>query len=163
MALPRTFVGFSSTDRHMFELMGAWKKNTNIDFSFADCQLNMALNSENEDYIKRKCRERIDMAGTFALLIGRDTRSKHKYVRWEIQVAIEKGCNLVGINLDGSRHLNGDLCPPIMQGIGAVFVPYSPAIIQHALTHPTNSERGDYFFEPHIYKSLGYEVLNADY
>lgn len=163
MGLPRTFVGFSSTDRHMFELMKAWKKNKNIDFNFADCQLDMALNSEREYYIKQKCRERIDMAGTFALLIGKDTRSKHRYVHWEIQVALEKGCKLVGINLDGSRQLNAFLCPPIMQGIGAVFVPYSPAIIKHALTHPTNSETGDYFFEPHIYKSLGYEVLSASY
>ncbi|MCD5995731.1 TIR domain-containing protein [Pseudomonas sp. CDFA 602] len=158
MGLPRTFVGFSSTDRHMYELMGAWKKNTRIDFDFADCQLNMALNSEDEDYIKRKCRERIDMAGTFALLIGRDTRSKHKYVRWEIQVAIEKGCKLIGINLDGARQVNTDLCPPILQDVGAVFVPYSPAIIAHALANPTASERGNYFYPPAVYQKLGYEV-----
>ncbi|EJM69342.1 TIR-like domain-containing protein (DUF1863) [Pseudomonas sp. GM49] len=156
MGLPRTFVGFSSTDRHCYELMGAWKKNSRFDFNFADCQLNMAINSEDEDYIKRKCRERIDMAGTFALLIGKDTRSKHKYVRWEIQVAIEKGCHLIGINLDGSRSLNPDLCPAVMQGVGAVFVPYSPAIIAHALANPTNSERGDYSYSQAIYKALGY-------
>ncbi len=158
MGLPRTFVGFSSTDRHMYELMDAWKKNENIDFNFADCQLNMPLDSEDEDYIKRMCRERIDMAGTFALLIGRDTRSKHKYVRWEIQVAIEKGCNLIGINLDAGRYLDTDLCPPILQNVGAVFVPFSAKIIKHALTHPTNSEKGDYFFEPKVYQDLGYEV-----
>jgi hypothetical protein len=138
--------------------MGAWKKNTNIDFNFADCQLNLPLNSENEEYIKRMCRERIDMAGTFALLIGRDTRSKHKYVRWEIQVAMEKGCKLIGINLDGGRYLNTDLCPPIMQNVGAVFVPFSPAIFQYALTHPTNSEQGNYSFNPATCKALGYEV-----
>lgn len=156
MGLPRTFVGFSSTDRHMYELMGAWRKNSRFDFNFADCQLNMAINSEDEDYIKRKCRERIEMAGTFALLIGRETRSKHKYVRWEIQVAIEKGCKLIGINLDGARSLNADLCPPILQDAGAVFVPYSPAIIAHALVNPTNSERGNYSYSSAIYKSLGY-------
>ncbi|MBN6774214.1 TIR domain-containing protein [Pseudomonas granadensis] len=156
MGLPRTFVGFSSTDRHLYELMGAWRKNSRFDFNFADCQLNMAINSEDEDYIKRKCRERIEMAGTFALLIGRDTRSKHTYVRWEIQVAIEKGCKLIGINLEGGRYLNPDLCPPVMQGVGAVFVPYSPAIIAHALVNPTNSERGDYSYSSDVYKQLGY-------
>ncbi|KJZ64425.1 hypothetical protein VD17_17975 [Pseudomonas fluorescens] len=158
MGLPRTFVGFSSTDRNMYELMGAWRKNSRFEFNFADFQLNMAINSEDEDYIKRKCRERIDMAGTFALLIGKDTRSKHKYVRWEIQVAIEKGCNLIGINIDGRRELNTDLCPPIMQGVGAVFVPFSPDIIAYALANPTNSDRGDYFFRPEIYRQLGYEA-----
>lgn len=159
MGLPRTFVGFSSTDRHMYELMGAWRKNTHLDFNFADCQLNMALDSEDEVYIKRKCRERIDMAGTFMLLIGRDTRSKHKYVRWEIQVAIEKGCSLIGVNLDGSRHINADLCPPVMQDVGAVFVPYSAAIIAHALGHPTNSLRGNYRFSDSVYTNLGYGAV----
>nr|WP_314576543.1 TIR domain-containing protein [uncultured Pseudomonas sp.] len=158
MGLPRTFIGFSSTDRHMYELMGAWKKNTRIDFDFADCQLNKAIKSEDEDYIKGKCRERIDMAGTFAVLIGRDTRSKHKYVRWEIQVAIEKGCHLIGINLDGNRGVDDDLCPPVLRNVGALFVPYSPKIIAYALENPTKSGRDDYVCSPDLYKRLGYEV-----
>jgi len=99
------------------------------------------------------------MAGTFMLLIGRDTRSKHKYVHWEIQVAIEKGGSLIGVNLDGGRHLNAHLCPPVMQDVGAVFVPYSVAIIAHALGNPTNSLRGNYHFSGSVYKNLGYEAV----
>lgn len=77
MGLSRTFVGFSSTDIHYYRLMLAWKENEHIDFNFANCQLGKEINSEDEAYIRRKCRERIDMAGTFAVLIGQDTRSKH--------------------------------------------------------------------------------------
>ena len=90
MGLPRTFVGFSSTDIRSYWLMCAWKNNSKIDFNFVDCQLAQEINSENEAYIKRKCRERINMAGTFISLIGQDTKSKHKYVRWELEVALEK-------------------------------------------------------------------------
>jgi hypothetical protein len=43
------------------------------------------------------------MASTFVMLIGEDTRYKHKYVRWEAEVAIEKKCRLIGVNLDNSR------------------------------------------------------------
>ena len=75
MGLSRTFVGFSSTDIHYYRLMLAWKENEHIDFNFANCQLGKEINSEDEAYIRRKCRERIDMAGTFAVLIGQDTRS----------------------------------------------------------------------------------------
>jgi hypothetical protein len=92
MGLPRTFVGFSSTDISSYRLMQAWKEHKDIDFNFADCQLNDEIWSEDEQYIKAKCRARINMAGKYILLIGEDTRSKHKYVRWEAQVAIEKGC-----------------------------------------------------------------------
>jgi len=135
MALSRTFISFSSTDIKSYWLMLAWKANTNIDFNFADLQLPKDINSENEYYIKTKCHERINMAGTMAVLIGNDTRYKYKYVRWEIEVAIEKQCRIIGINLDGSRTINNDNCPPIMRNIGAIFVPFSPKIVAYALSN----------------------------
>jgi hypothetical protein len=156
MGLPRTFVGFSSTDIHCYRLMLAWKAHEHIDFNFANCQLSQEVHSENEAYIKRKCRERIDMAGTFAVLIGKDTRSKHKYVRWEMEVALEKKCRIIGINLDGSRRVVDTTCPPIIRDIGAIFVPFSPKIVAYALQNYTMQPNDDYHYKDEIYKQLGY-------
>ena len=61
MGLPRTFVGFSSTDILSYRLMLAWKEHQHIDFDFTNCQLGQEINSEDETYIKRRCRERIAM------------------------------------------------------------------------------------------------------
>jgi len=69
MNLPRTFVGFSSTDIHCCRLMLAWKAHQHIDFNFCDCQLQSEIDSEDEGYIKRLCRERINMAGDPAAVI----------------------------------------------------------------------------------------------
>ncbi|MCD0501256.1 TIR domain-containing protein [Achromobacter sp. MY14] len=155
MGLPRTFVGFSSTDIHFYRLLLAWKANTHIDFDFTNCQLGQEIDSENEGYIKRKCRERITMAGTFAVLIGKDTRSKHKFVRWEIEVAREKGCRIIGINLDGARQIVEATCPPIMNDIGAIFVPFSPTIVAHALTRRMET-KGNWRYQDEVYQRLGY-------
>jgi hypothetical protein len=57
VTLPRTFVSFSKTDIARYQMMCAWKANDHIDFNFADCRLDEA-NSENENYIKRTCREK---------------------------------------------------------------------------------------------------------
>jgi hypothetical protein len=157
MGLPRTFVGFSSTDIRYYRLMLAWKENEHIDFNFANCQLGQEINSEDEVYIKRKCRERIDIAGTFAILIGQDTRSKHKYVRWEMEVAREKGCRIIGINLDGSRQMADATCPPIINDIGAIFVPFSPKIVAHALTNWKMEAQGNWRYKDEIYQQLGYK------
>lgn len=156
MGLPRTFVSFSSADIHYYRLMQAWKEHEHIDFNFADCQLASEVNSENEQYIKRKCRERIGMAGTFAVLIGKDTRSKHKYVRWEIEVALEKNCRVIGINLNGSRRVDSLLCPPIMRDVGAIFVPFSAKIIAYALQNYVKKPNDDYYYKDHVYEGLGY-------
>ncbi|ATC95052.1 TIR domain-containing protein [Pseudoalteromonas tunicata] len=158
MGLARAFVGFSSTDIHNYRLMQAWKANSNIDFNFADCQLNSALNSQSEVYIKRKCRERINMAGKYLMLIGKDTRSRHKYVRWEAEVAIEKGCTIIGVNLDGSRYMVKETCPPIIRDIGAIFVPFLPKIIAYAIENYSMANDNDnYHYLEHIYTSLGYK------
>lgn len=156
MGLPRTFVCFSSTDIHYYRLMQAWKANEHIDFNFADCQLNNEIHSENEAYIKRKCRERIDMAGTFVALIGQDTRSKHKYVRWEMEVAREKGCRIIGVNLDRSRQMVDATCPPIIKDIGAIFVPFSPKIVAHALASWKMEAKGNWHYKDEFYRQLGY-------
>lgn len=157
MGLPRTFVGFSSTDIHYYRLMQAWKANENMDFNFANCQLQAELQSENEVYIKRKCRERINMSGIYVMLIGNDTKSKHKYVRWEAEVAIEKGCTIIGVNLDGSKTMNRDTCPPIIRDIGAIFVPFSSNIISYAIqNYAMQKDKDNYHYKEQIYKSLGY-------
>lgn len=156
MGLPRTFVGFSSADIHNYRLMLAWKANKHIDFNFTDCQLNAEVNSENEQYIKRKCRERINMAGKYVLLIGQYTKSKHKYVRWEAEVAIEKGCTIIGVNLDGSRSMVRDTCPPIIRDIGAIFVPFSPKIVAYAIeNYRMPNDNDNYYYKDHIYANLG--------
>lgn len=158
MGLPRTFVGFSSTDIRSYWLMCAWKNNSKIDFNFADCQLSQELNSENEVYIKKKCRERINMAGTFISLIGQDTKSKHKYVRWELEVALEKGCRIIGVNLDGSRRMNPNTCPKIIQDVGAIFVPFSPQIIAYALENYQMNNNGNWYYNDFVYQNLGYKI-----
>lgn len=156
MGLPRTFIGFSSTDINYYRLMQAWKQNEHIDFNFTDFQLTGELDSENEAYIKRKCRERINMAGKYAMLIGTDTRSKHKYVHWEAEVAIEKQCTIIGVNLNGSRRMQTATCPPIIRDIGAIFVPFSPKIVAYALdNYKMHDDNDNYHYKESVYAELG--------
>jgi MTH538 TIR-like domain (DUF1863) len=160
MPLPRTFVGFSSTDIVQYRMMCAWKANEHIDFDFADFQLEQAIASEDEYYIKRVCRNKIRRAETYALLIGRDTCTKTKYVRWEVEVAIEKGCRLIGVNLNHSRFKDA-FCPWFFMDKGALFVPFSPCIVAKALEpwkrNPRMSGQTDnWSFNDNFYTSLGY-------
>jgi len=156
MGLPTTFVGFSSTDIRSYWLMLAWKENENIDFDFRDSQLHDDIDSDDEDYIKSKCWKKIIMSSKFIQLIGDDTRYKYKYVRWEAEVAIEKGCTIIGVNLDGSRQMIEATCPPIIKDIGAMFVPFSPKIVQYAIENYSMHENSAYHYKNEIYEKLGY-------
>lgn len=151
----RTFVSFSSSDIHCFRLMQAWKGHDHIDFDYIDMQLNRGINSENEAYIKSLLRNKITNSGTFIQLIGNDTKSKHKYVRWETEVAIEKNCRLIGVNLNTKRLMDDYLTPPILKDKGAIFISYSPKIIKFALDNFPKKENDNWHYEDHIYKNLG--------
>jgi hypothetical protein len=159
MGLPRAFVGFSSTDIVSYRLMQAWKFNEHIDFNFTDCQLEQQLRSEDEQYIKSKCRERLFLAGKYVLLIGEDTKSKYKYVRWEAEVAIDKGCTIIGVNLNQKRGLDYDRCPPIIRDIGAIFVSFRAKIIAYALEHYEMGDNGkNYYYKDETYRNLGIPI-----
>jgi hypothetical protein len=162
LALPRAFVGFSSTDILSYRVMCAWQAREHIAFQFCDCQHTDAILSHSEAYIKSRCRDRLDRAGTYILLIGSDTRLRETYVKWEVEVAIEKKCRLIGVNLDFWRYQNPATCPPVLRAAGAVFVPFSPQIIQFTLEHWTRPLQTGcyYYYDDSVYTNLGY-VLNG--
>jgi len=151
----RVFVGFSSDNKHYFDLMKAWKKNENMDFDFIDLQLDKAINSDNESYIKGLIRNKITRSGTFIQIIGNNTKSKHKYVRWEAEVAIEKNCRLICVNINGNREINEILTPPILKNKGAIFVPFKANIINYALEHFQKKVDDDWHYKNTVYTELG--------
>jgi hypothetical protein len=109
-------------------MMQAWVKNEHLPFNFYNCQLKEAINSDDPDYIKRRCRRRIKLASKFILLIGSDTYTKERFVKPEVEAAVEKNCAIIGVNLDQSWKVNSKLTPSFMRNIGALFIPFSPAL-----------------------------------
>jgi hypothetical protein len=163
MALPRTFVGFSSTDIHYYWMMCAWKAHEDIDFNFADFQLDDAIDSEDEQYIKRRCREKIQLSDTHVLLIGNDSFTKTTYVKWEVEVAAEKGCRLIGVNLNDCRFADW-LCPWFFSDRGALFVPFSSRIVAAALEPWVRppfppSSTSNWYFVDYAYTYRGYQLI----
>jgi len=150
----RVFIGFSSDNKHYFDLMKAWKKNENMDFDFIDLQIDKEINSNDEQYIKRILRNKITRSGTFIQIIGDNTKSKYKYVRWEAEVAIEKNCRLICININGNREINEILTPPILKNKGAMFVPFNASIIQYTLDNFTKEDSQNWHWEDSVYEKL---------
>ena len=160
LGLPRTFVSFSSTDKGRYDLMCAWKAHEYIDFNFADFQLDEAINSLNPRYIKSVCRSKVHLTDTFVLLIGTDTFTKTVFVQDEVEAAVEKGCRMIGVNLNNSR-IKDALCPSFFANVGAIFVPYSSRILAEALRWQPQGESPAYYFFDDVYTRLGYQLLGA--
>jgi hypothetical protein len=157
-ALARTFVSFSSADKSRYDLMRAWKAHEHINFNFADFQLEEAIKSQNPYYIKSVCAAKVRRADTLVLLIGNDTYTKTIFVKDEVEVAVEKGCRLIGVNLNNCR-FRDSLCPSFFASVGAMFVPFSSRILAEALRWQKQGTDSAYYFFDEVYTRLGYQLI----
>ena len=93
----------------------------------------MTDRARGEAYVKSKLRERMTQSTAVVVLVGKSTKFLHKYVRWEIELAIELGLSLIAINLNKVPKLDDDRCPAILRDTCAVHIPFKLAAIKHAL------------------------------
>ena len=140
--------------------MCAWKAHEHIDFNFADFQLEEAIHSQRPQYIKSVCAARIRRVDTFVLLIGSDTYTKTVFVKDEVETAVEKGCRLIGANLNSCR-FQDRLCPNFFADVGALFVPFSSRIMAEALRWQRQGTFPWYYFLDNVYTGLGYQLIGT--
>lgn len=161
----KTYVCFDAdTDILHYRLMCAWKENEKIAFDFRNAHdLNVLRKDSSEETIKRKLRERLAGTMVFVVLVGENTKYLYKFVKWEIEYAVEKDIPIIVVNLNKQRSKDADLCPPIIRDHLAIHVSYHQSIIDHALNnwpsehaaHRKAKEGGPYHYAAQIYDGLG--------
>ena len=159
----KTYICFDAdTDIRTYWMMKAWKENENIAFNFHNAhELNKLRQLSNEETIKRKLRERMLNSSVAIVLVGNNTKNLYKFVRWEIEQAINLGLPIIVVNLNYKKYMDSNLCPLILRNHLAIHVAYGQKIINYALNnwpnwYQTNKRlaNGPYYFSMNIYKSL---------
>lgn len=161
----KTYVAFDGDrDISYYYLMKAWKSNQHVGFNFYDAHdINTARDTSTPQTIKRRLRERMRNAKCFVLLLGEHTRYLYRFVRWEIALAIEGDLPIIVVNLNGTRRMDDNQCPPILRDELAIHVPFKQSIVEYALKnwpnshlkHRLNDEDGTHYYKRRVYESLG--------
>ena len=145
-----------------YGFMLGWKSKDHMDFDFHDAhQLNTITSAANEATVKRKLRERFHSAKQVIVLVGESTKNLYRFVRWELDIAIELGLPIIVANLNGLRQMDSERCPPILKGKDAVHVSFKMKIIQKAMDDFASdyvslyANKGeDYHYPDSVYKAL---------
>jgi len=161
----KTYVCFDAdSDILYYNLMKAWKENDKIEFNFHNAhEINNLRDGSSEATIKTKLRERLQNTKVLIVLIGDKTANLFKYVRWEIEWAIENNIPIVVANLNKKKAIDYNLCPAILKDKLAIHIPFGQKIIDYALnswttwhyTHKKDGKSGPFHFEDSVYKNLG--------
>ena len=161
----KTYVIFDGDgDMWAYAFMLGWKSRDHIEFDFHDAHdINTITDRANEETVKRKLRERFKDTKQVIVLVGPNTKNLYRFVRWEIDVALDLNLPIIVVNLNGGRACDQDLCPPILRGEMAVHVAFRMKIIQYAMDNfpaehgklLAQSAGGDRVYPDSVYKQLG--------
>ena len=85
------------------------------------------------------------------------------FVQSEVEVAIEKGCRLIGVIINTYR-FKDPFCLGFFADKGAMFVPFSSRIVAEALKGWSASPRqpgkpNDWYCYDQVYTNLGYNLV----
>jgi hypothetical protein len=149
--------------RH-FQLMKNWEQNDKTPFSFLNAQeFKRSYETIVAATTKRKLREKLITSDVFVVLIGQQTKYLYRVERWEMELALELGRPIIGINLNGLRNLDNELCPPILRDKLVLYISFNAEILQYALENwPESFEKnksagsvGPFYYKDPVYGSLG--------
>lgn len=164
----KTYVIFDGDqDMWAYTYMKGWKANQNIDFNFHDAHDIFPLTGRavNENYIKGKLRERFKTAKQVIVIIGDSTKNLHRYVRWEIEVALSLNLPIIAVNLNNLRQQDRQRVPPILRDEYSVHIAFRAKIIKYALdnfpsefNNRKRGEKGSRYYSDKIYKDLGLQL-----
>ena len=114
MAKKTIFISYDyDNDKHYKNLLVAWDKNKEFEFSFYDASVDVSVDSTDAAAIKRVISARIKSATHFLCIVGKHTH-KSGWVKWEIEKAVELNRKLVAVKTD-----SGNTSPSAIKGVGA--------------------------------------------
>lgn len=161
----KTFVSFDGdNDMHYYRLMTAWHQNDNTSFNFYDAhELTQARDTSMEATIKASLQIRMRESKVFVLLVGEKTQYLYRFVKWEIEQALSRKLPIIAVNLNGTRYLDENRCPPVLKPELAVHISFNVRMMQHALENwPDYAYRqhllgktGPHYFNEQVYAGLG--------
>ncbi len=131
----KIYVAFDGdTDIHYYYLLKAWTNNENFDFGINDAhEINTARDTSQEESIKNQLRIRLQSSKALIILIGENTKYLRKFVRWQLEWALNNNLPIIAVNLNGKRDRDIDSCPAIIRDELVVHVSFNQKIIKHAL------------------------------
>jgi hypothetical protein len=114
MAKMKVFISFDyDNDRYYKNLLVAWDKNHLFDFGLFDGSVTVPVDSTDAAPIRRVISQHIADCPRFLCIVGEHTY-KSRWVKWEIDKAVELKRKIIAVKTDRSN-----TTPPNLLNVGA--------------------------------------------
>jgi hypothetical protein len=130
----KTYVCFDAEkDTRYYDLMKDWEANASFPVQFDnDFMINKLLGIESDTAVKDLLKERLQNAKVLVIIIGKSHRNLYKYVRFEIDYALQNDIPIIGVYLDGQDIQNEIYFPKLKKQLVA-NIPFSLKALSDSL------------------------------
>jgi len=127
--MKRVFLSFDYNDVQQARGLKLLNKNPDYDLEFYDESLDIAIDSDDANYVKRKIAEKIARSSVTVCLIGENTY-KSKWVCWELSKTDEAGNKIIAMALKG---INSVILPKIIKEKKLPFYAWEPEKLKNLI------------------------------
>lgn len=144
-----------------------WEFSSSGKYNFIDgLDLYKQLDKINDELLKSQVRERMELANICVLLITKTTKSFRRFIRWQIEYAINNNMPIIAINVNGIRSVDYDRVPTILKKNLAMHIAFQAKILEYALDNWPESHyqyklkenKNSFKYSEDIYNELGLET-----
>lgn len=167
----KVYVAYDADNDHDFyEQITDWVKSDNTSFNFINgYEYSKLLDKVNDDILKAQILARMDESSVCVLLIGKKTKSFRRFVRWQIEYAINSGKPIIAVNINGIRSVDYERCPTILKKNLSIHIASQAPILEYALLNwPASHEKyhaaeknATYRYSNDIYDELNLETYDV--
>lgn len=129
------YVAFDGkNDFQEFKTFESWENESNYPYHFINgMEVALRLDKESDEQLKKKLSQLIDSCSTMIVLVTKTTKSFRRFVKWQIEYAIEKKIPIIVVNTNFIRSVDYDRCPTKLKKALSLHIAYHHEVILYAL------------------------------
>lgn len=156
-------------DLEPYNQIHEWEFSNNEKLTFIDgLDLYKQLDKTNDEILKNLVRERMKLASICVLLVNKTTKSFRRFIRWQIEYAINNNMPIIAINVNGIRSVDYDRIPTILKKNLAIHIAFQPKILEFAIDnwpdsyqqHVLKEVKNSFKYTEDVYNELGLETYD---
>lgn len=94
-----------------------------------------SLDKVSDEELKDAIFANMDLADAVIVLLSKNVKSMRKFIKWQIEYAVNKKMVLMSMNCNRVRSLDYDVTPTILKNRLSLFLPYDEKALELALAN----------------------------
>lgn len=162
------YVAFDGkNDLEYYEKLKEFTQEDGSKFNFTDgFEFYSQVDKVDDDQLKQNVLNKVKEASIVVVLMGTTTKTMRKYIRWQVEGAINLGLPIIVVNENNIRSIDFDRCPMLVKKSLSLHISFNEKVLRCAVEawpalhygYVNKEKKGLFRFPAEVYTQLGIET-----